>query len=95
MTVTVGVRIGAKKQICDDTAIVNGEIINDALFECESDEIRVIGVADGVGGNSGGKEASSFIARQLLKLECQKGVHYLREQFVHMNDDLIEHAIAI
>ncbi len=91
MVVTVGVKAGTKK-ICDDTAIVNNIVINDDCYECETDDIKIVGIADGVGGNSGGMEASSFVAQQLSQIEFQKETDDLKEQLIHINNALLEYA---
>lgn len=92
MKIAVGVKAGTTKNICDDTAIINERIINDNTFECSTDHIKTIAVADGVGGNSGGKEASLFVARQLLRTAFRSDSNLIREQLVQMNKELLEYA---
>lgn len=92
MIVTVGVKVGNKKQICDDIAIINEKAINDDFYECETEKLRVIGVTDGVGGNSGGKDASSFVSKRLSQMDFTGMVDSLKEQLLSLNKELIEYA---
>ena len=55
MKVCLCVEIGGGKSECEDTAIFNGTIINNQIVSIDDTNLRCIGVADGVGGNAGGK----------------------------------------
>ena len=62
MKVTSLIRIGKEKEICDD-AVYNGNTVktSDSDDVYESVNVSWIAVADGVGGNAGGHDASSFL----------------------------------
>ena len=95
MIVTAGVKSGIRKQTCDDTAIVNATVINDDYYECQTDDVSIVGLADGVGGNAGGKTASMFVAQQLSKMVFHEEAEEVKKQILHINDDLIEYSAAI
>ena len=94
MHVSVGVKAGIKKQICDDTAFVNSAVINDGIHEYDPVDVAIIGVADGVGGNSGGKDASTFIAEHITNVDFKGDVAGIKEQLYSLNNDLLEYASA-
>ena len=54
MKVTGEVRKGIGKKVCDDSALVNDMIVNEESCAFELEGHFNVGVADGVGGNSGG-----------------------------------------
>lgn len=92
MIITTGVKAGIGKQICDDIAIIDDRIISEDFFACETDSIRFVGIADGVGGNAGGKEASSFVASKLMKINIQGDADDLKRRIIELNDELIDYA---
>lgn len=92
MFVTVGTKVGTKKQISDDVAIINSKVINDDFYECETENLKLVGVADGVGGNSGGKEASSFVSDRLSQMDFAGNVVSMKNQLLSLNNELIEYA---
>lgn len=92
MFVTVGVKAGTKKFECDDTAIVNDIVINDDFYACEIKDLKIIAVADGVGGNAGGKEASSFVADRLSNIDFKNYADGIQEQLISLNAALIDYA---
>lgn len=94
MKVTVGVRIGIGKEQCDDTALVGQEIINNSTYVYEADSLIGLAVADGVGGNKGGKEASLFVADSLTKLHFASETE-LKERLLELNSSLINYASKI
>ena len=65
MTINVGVKKGINKLYCDDTVIVNYTLVYDDYFDWCLENLKTLGVADGVGGNSGGKEASYYIMSEI------------------------------
>jgi hypothetical protein len=62
--VTALVKTGIGKEICDDS-VFNGEniISQDAVIVFEKIESSWFAVADGVGGNAGGHEASTALLK--------------------------------
>ena len=94
MIVTAAVRKGTNKQACDDIAIINGSVINEATYAGQPSSLRIVGVTDGVGGNSGGKEASTFVAGALAKLGFASSEAAIREQINVLNHNLLSYAAA-
>lgn len=64
MRVCLSVEIGNEKSECEDTALFNGTLISNQIMCTNDDVFRCVGVADGVGGNAGGRIASRYIAHQ-------------------------------
>ena len=95
MTITAGVRIGTGKPVCDDIAIINDAVINNDRYHCETHDLRVVGITDGVGGNAGGKEASLFVAEALSKLSFSSSTEDIKAQIERLNHELIEYAAGI
>ena len=71
MKVFVYSKKGSKKDICEDSAIVDGHIISDSYSDEQIDSDYIIAIADGVGGNAGGDMASRYVLTELkdIKLE--------------------------
>jgi len=95
MIITAGVRIGTHKPVCDDIAIINDVVINDEHHQSETDNLRVVAITDGVGGNAGGKEASMFVAEALSKMSFAEDEGGIRTQLEQLNRDLLEYAATI
>ena len=93
MRITVVVKHGVNKRICDDTAAVDNIICNDGRYSVDKENCQFIGIADGVGGNAGGKEASLFLLEQITD-----NVSELRKEedvecfFKRMNEKLLQYA---
>ncbi|MBE5837972.1 PP2C family protein-serine/threonine phosphatase [Butyrivibrio sp.] len=94
MQVSVGVSIGIGKNQCDDTALVGQEVINNQSYSFETDGYVSVAVADGVGGNKGGKEASLFVTDALSKLQFANETE-LRNKIVDLNNELIQYASGV
>lgn len=77
MIVTALVKTGIGKEICDDS-VFNGESIisQDAVIVIEKIESSWFAVADGVGGNAGGHEASTYL------------LDYIQYNYGKTNDEL-------
>lgn len=96
MKVCLSVEIGSGKTECEDTAIFNGTIINNQIVCIDDNALRCIGVADGVGGNPGGRIASRYIAHQFCQTDFTNMVECEIQQFVDkVNAELINHAGTI
>lgn len=61
MNITLLIQKGPHKQNCDDAALVGSVVYGEGIHRVQFDMPCVIAVADGVGGNQGGKEASYFV----------------------------------
>jgi protein phosphatase len=82
MKVSVGVEKGSNKTECEDTAFLNELLISSQFMTGEKDDLQCVGVADGVGGNAGGRIASRYVTYRLA-----------RTSFSHMNEDGIRQLI--
>lgn len=96
MKICLNVGIGCEKTECEDTAVFNTALVNNKTTLLDSDVFQCVGVADGVGGNAGGRIASRYIAHQI----CQADFLSMTERYIHsfvtnINKDLIAHAASI
>lgn len=91
--ISVGVKIGNGKIECDDTALVGLNIVNNDDFITETDGPICVGIADGVGGNKGGKDASLFVMNELSKVDFESlSQEALIRVIQSINDRLLEFA---
>lgn len=91
--IAVGVKIGNGKTECDDTALVGSHIVNNDVNVLESEGPICIGIADGVGGNKGGKDASLFVMNKLANVNFEEvNQELLVEEIQSINDNLLEFA---
>lgn len=67
MTITAMIQKGPHKQNCDDAALAGSVVYGEGIHRVQFDMPSIIAVADGVGGNQGGKEASHFVLNFLGK----------------------------
>lgn len=81
---------GANKICSEDTMAVNNQICKDGYF-CFDASGNCVAVADGVGGNAGGQEASEFVANRVK----QGVVGDVIKAAYRINDDLISYAKTI
>lgn len=96
MKVCLSVEIGHGKSECEDTAIWNGSFVNDRLLSIEADALRCVGVADGVGGNAGGRIAGRYIAHQFSQTDFTQMTECDIRRFVDkVNAELINQAAEI
>ena len=61
MHITVIVQKGPHKQNCDDASMIGNNIYGEGVHQIQREIPCVVAVADGVGGNHGGQEASHFV----------------------------------
>ncbi len=96
MNICLNVGIGCGKTECEDTAVFNNTLVNDKVIQINSDVFHCVGVADGVGGNAGGRIASRYVAHEI----CQADFPSMTQQDLHafafgINANLINHAMSI
>lgn len=96
MKICLNVGIGCGKSECEDTAVFNSTLVNDMTISLDSDMFQCVGVADGVGGNAGGRIASRYIAHQVSQADFLR----MTQQDIHafvtdINASLITHAASI
>lgn len=81
---------------CDDSAAVDNIICNDNKCSVDKGECYFVGVADGVGGNAGGKEASLYLLEQIFENEYNAGdIKDVRCFFEEMNGKLLTYADSL
>lgn len=78
---------GSGKTISEDSMLVNGLLLKDGYVAC-SHSGDCVAIADGVGGNAGGKEASEFVLSK-----CNEGLTSdPRNTMIAINNALIQYA---
>lgn len=83
-------RIGFKKENCDDSVLIDTLVLNDETYSIDSDRFNCICVADGVGGNKGGKDASKYVLSKVANLEFDKiDGNQLRVNLLDINRELV------
>lgn len=81
---------GANKVCSEDTMVASGQICKDGYFSFDASG-KCVAVADGVGGNAGGQEASEFVTNML-----KNGiVGDAKETALRINEELISYAKTI
>lgn len=96
MNISIGVATGTGRTECEDSAFINDTIVSGSSQEHSNVKFRCIGVADGVGGNEGGKIASRYIATRIghedFSIMSGETIHrFLAE----LNAELIQYASSI
>lgn len=79
---------GAGKPYSEDTMLVNNTILKDGFYTFDIAS-NYIAIADGVGGNAGGREASEFVLER-----CQNSLSGkdLRSVILNINEELLNYA---
>jgi protein phosphatase len=113
MKITYQVKIGVNKKECEDHALIytkgNTPLIeNNTQGSVEITLPAIVAVADGVGGNPGGFDASKFVLTEISKLdfdevfgtnieeiEEKEYLKKLKDKFLKINDDLITYSSEI
>lgn len=94
MKVTIGIACGIGKEQSEDTAFFGDDLCSEGFWQAESDTFRRMGVADGVGGNPGGRQASRYLARRILQADFTVMDHqHLQDYFSFLNQSLLMHAL--
>ena len=94
MIITYKIQKGVHKEKCDDSALVDSLVINDNSGSVEVKKRTRIMIADGVGGNAGGDEASIFMMNAINNLSYEN-IGDLHTRLLEINDNLISYAITI
>lgn len=96
MKITYYILTGSNKHECEDSAFFNGVLEENRIVEYSDSVLYCIGVADGVGGNAGGRIASRYVAHQISQLDfssmAQKDIFAVAAD---INTNLISHAMSI
>ena len=96
MNICLNVGIGCGKNECEDTALFNNTLVNDKVLQIKADCVHCIGVADGVGGNAGGRIASRYVAHEICQADFSSMVQQDLQNFVfNINTKLINYAMSI
>lgn len=96
MKACLSVTIGYDKKECEDTVVFNDTLINNQMVCIDADILQCIGVADGVGGNAGGRIASRYVAHQFSQTDFSQMTEQDIQQFVDkVNTELINQAATI
>lgn len=61
MNIVVDIKKGPNKYSCDDAVLIGNKVYGEGIHQIRLEAPCLIAVADGVGGNQGGKEASHFV----------------------------------
>lgn len=96
MRITIFISSGNDKYECEDAAFCNKLLVDNRIMEYDSSMLSCIGVADGVGGNIGGRIASRYIAHQFSQKDFSLMAESDIRQFVNkVNTELINQATTI
>jgi PPM family protein phosphatase len=100
MQITYQIKTGDGKNKCEDHALVylaenhNSYVLNNDKGCIDATKPCIIAIADGVGGNPGGYEASGFTLTQLSKtaLNIAHDEQSIKQSIISLNDDLLKYA---
>lgn len=81
---------GIGKKSSEDTILIGGDILKEGFYVVEGNP-DFVAVADGVGGNAGGHEASEFVMSKVRSINRSE----LRKSMFELNDALVSFAKAI
>ena len=88
----VSTHAGKRHTISEDSVLVGTEVVSDVSGSFPMPDAGFICIADGVGGNCGGAQASGFVLRALAKWKDNPDVE-LKSFLIKTNDDLISCAL--
>lgn len=96
MNINIGVVTGTGKADCEDSAFINDSLVNDNKLEHSAEKLLCIGIADGVGGNAGGKMASIYIATHICQTDFSAMTGGMIRCFIaELNTALIQQSSSI
>ncbi len=85
-------RAGKRHQQSEDAVLVGSDFLNDTTKELQLPASGFVCVADGVGGNAGGAQASKFVLCAAAEYDPCKKDQDLRSFLISVNEDLIQYA---
>ncbi len=86
---------GKGKTVCEDSCLLGHTVLSEGFISWEThDESLIVSVSDGVGGNSGGAEASFYLSKSLRKVPGQmlSDETTFKEYLMQINKNLIDYA---
>lgn len=93
MKICIGISMGRGKIECEDSAFCDEMVFDTGIHEVDADAIRCLGVADGVGGNAGGRLASYFVAQKLTQTDFSSMTQEdIRLFMTELNNELLQYA---
>ena len=100
MLVTYRMLTGEGKEECEDSALIydrgSRELLHGGNGSTRIEEPCIIAIADGVGGNPGGRDASTFAMNALLEqfsdLEVPFDAGQIRDKIRQINCDLVSYS---
>ena len=102
MRIGIGMRVfvyskkGNKKNICEDSAIVDDHIIADSYSDTQIVSDYIVAIADGVGGNAGGNMASTYVLTELKDINLDDISEEKISQYIKIiNKDLLDYAAQV
>lgn len=90
MKVYAYMKCGKAKSASEDTLLINRQILKEGYF-VSAEQCNCIAIADGVGGNKGGREASEYV----LYRWRDKEIDGSRSSAIQLNNDLIQYSSSI
>lgn len=103
MKVTYQMLIGVGKEECEDSALIfdhkHDQVIHDQKESLELKTPMIIAIADGVGGNPGGRDASTFALTKLKEmfhdLKTPFKEELIKEKIKDLNRSLVEYSAPL
>lgn len=92
MVITVLLKTGEDKSVCEDSLLVGDHIIrSDGVRSFMDDQPSCIAVADGVGGNAGGADASQFLLEYIARnLNTVNDGNHMQKFLREANEQLLK-----
>lgn len=80
------------KENCDDSALIDSVVLNNEMRCIDVNGFNCVCVADGVGGNKGGKDASKYVLSKVANINLD-GIdgNQLREKLLDINRELVDY----